>query len=357
MYYDRRIVSDGAAGLEGLKGDVTFGQAKSEPSLRVVQNGDGGKLYGNIIGNHEEFSGKLADLLIATERLLGNAEANVRSTIRLYDDNEQSNLDELRELWGALEMEQGMQPIGPAPAGTVTANEDWWRRSLWELYPGSRFDHRIFDVLNWPDYLSISWWARQLISLIAKPLLGGQDPWTFIWDWIGGDWEAVEEAAFHWGQMGSYYADMSEELELRMQHMFSGWYDSEAATASGEYFRVVAEALASVQEPMADLDAKYLAVAVSSYGFCQALWSLVDALVDAAIAAKLLGITFVEALAAPFTGGATAATGMVTLIMGIIETVSAAWGAMMVVVNGFLGIGGLLGANLRQIEWVTLPEG
>lgn len=356
MHFDETIVADGAAGLEALEEDTRLGWAKADPSLRVVSSSDGGLLFNHLLRHHDDFKAQLEELLNGSGRLLGNAGTRLRDTLELFSANEQANLDEVAELWSALEMEEGMQPVGPAPDGTVRADEHWWQASLWEQFPGSTFDHWIFDVLAWPDYISISWWARRLISAIAYPLLG-QDLWDWLWSKVGGEWVPVEEAAFVWGMMGQFFADMGDELDARMQVMFTGWYDSEAATAAGGYFARASAALAAVEGPMADLQDKYMAIATSTYGLCQALYSIVDAIVDTAIAAKLAGVTFLEALAAPFTGGATAVTGIVTLILAAVEAVSAAWGYMMTVFHLFMGIGAGIGANIKEIEWVTLPEG
>lgn len=356
MYYDEKIVSDGAAGLEGLKEDADLGRAKADPALRVVSSSDGGLIFNNLLKHHDDNKQKLMDLISASERLLGNAGTNLRDTTDLFSKNEQENMDQVAELWNALEIEEGMEPVGPAPDGSVQANDGWWQASLWAQYPGSTFDQWIFKVMSWPDYLSLSWWARQLIDLVAKPLLG-QSLWDWIWGWVGGEWEPVEEASFVWEQMGQFFVDMSEELDTRMQIMFTGWYDSDAATAAGGYFAKAAAALETVEQPMQDLQQQYYKIAVGTYGLCQTLWSLVDAIVDTAIAAKLAGVTFVQALAAPFTGGVTAGSGIATLILAAVEAVSAAWGYMMTAFHLFMGIGATLGANLQEIEWVTLPEG
>lgn len=357
MFYDEQTVADGAAGLEALQSDSRYGWAKADPALRVVSSADGGVLFNNLLQHHDTFKGQLEDLLNGSERLLGNAAGKMRETIELFAENEQANMDEVSQLWAALEMDEGMQPVGPAPDGSVRANENWWQSSLWEQYPGGTFEHWIFDVLSWPDYLSISSWARKLISLVARPLLGGQDLWEWLWSKVGGEWEPVEEASFIWGMMGRFFEDMSVELDARMQAMFTGWYDSDAATAAGGYFAKAAEALAEVKGPMDDLEEKYRDIAISTYGLCQALYSIVDAIVDTAISAKALGLTFAQALAAPFTGGVTAASGIGTLIIGAVEAFSAAWGYAMTVAYLFMGIGAGIGANIKQIEWVTLPEG
>ena len=78
---------------------------------------------------------------------------------------------------------------------------------------------------------------------------------------------------------------------------------------------------------------------------------------DAVITMLLTGGTFLEALAAPFTGGATAVTGVLTAIYAALEAISAAFGAAMALANLMMGIGATIGAYTTEIEWVTLPEG
>nr|WP_159087313.1 hypothetical protein [Tessaracoccus timonensis] len=337
---------------KGLADDMGLGRAKAEPGLRVVTSSDGGLFYNHILQKHDEYTECLLDLLDGAERLLNKGASKVGDTIDAMAKREQANLDEIKRLWEALEMEEGMEPVGPAPDGSVQANDMWWTSSLHQMFPGSVFDHWVFKILDWPSYMSVTGWLRRIINFLAFPFTGGRDLWEWLYSNLGGEWRLVEEAAFIWDLMGQFFVDLGTELETRMQIMFTGWYDSDAATTAGEYFREACSALASVNGPMSDLGDKYMAVATSSFGWCQAIYSGVDAIVDAVVAALLAGTSIAEILS-----GALALPGVVTAIIAVVKAVAAAWGYAMAAAYAMLGIGAGLGAVLKQVEWVTLPEG
>lgn len=352
MHYDPKIVADGKAGLEGLADNMGLGHAKAGPNLRAVSASDGGLIYSHILQKHDEYTQSLLDLIDGAERLLNNAASRVDDTMEGMADREQANLDEIKKLWEALEMEEGMQPVGPAPDGSVQANDTWWTASMHQPFPGSAFDHWIFNVLDWPSYMSVSGWVRRIINFLARPFTGGADLWEMAFRYLGGDWRAVEHASFIWQVMGQFFVDLGDELDTRMQIMFTGWYDSDAATAAGEYFRQACSALASVNGPMVDLMEKYAAVAASSFGFCQAIYTGIDAAVDAVVAALLAGTSILEILS-----GVLALPGVVTAILAAVKAIGVAWGYAMLLAYAMLAIAAGVDAAMKQIEWVTLPEG
>lgn len=101
----------------------------------------------------------------------------------------------------------------------------------------------------------------------------------------------------------------------------------------------------------------YQEIAWSSYFLCQAVYSLVDAAIDAIIAALLTGMSALELLAALFSGGATAIPGAVTAVIAIVQALSSAWGWMMTAVYGVTGLAALLGAATVSVKWAEIPAG
>ena len=357
MHYDREIVSDGIAGLEALTEDVGLGEARMAGGngFGVIRDDSGGILFKPIMDAHQQCLDNVGALFTGCERLLGNAAENLTETRSAYDANEQANLDEVSQLWSDLEMEEGLEPVGPPPDGTVQSNELWWTDSL-HTPIDSNLDHWIWDVMSWTDWIPGFSLARKAITWVCS-WFGLEDPFAKASQWLVGDWMALDECSQGWDLIGEFFTDMGDELRCRMQLMFEGWYEDAAATAAGEYFATAVDAIQGAQAPLSQLADQYHDAAVAAFGFHNAIWSLVDAVVDAVITMLLTGGTFLEALAAPFTGGTTAVTGVLTAIYAALEAISAAFGAAMALANLMMGIGATIGAYTTEIEWVTLPEG
>ena len=112
-----------------------------------------------------------------------------------------------------------------------------------------------------------------------------------------------------------------------------------------------------VPQPLHDLGVLYNDIAYSSFGFYQAIFSAVDAVIDGVIA-KILGVgSLLEGIAAIFSGGLTAIPAIVSAVIAVICEVSSMCGWMMTAVYSFVGLCALLGAASTDVNWVTLPEG
>ncbi|GAA2181504.1 hypothetical protein GCM10009785_16710 [Brooklawnia cerclae] len=353
MYYSAPYLATGASDLLALRGDVSQASAFATTHLSKVSASDGGLIYRHFLGGHEDAMAKLDGLLDAIHKLLGNSADRIDETMLAYSSTEQANLDEVEKLWEALDNAPDIPPLGPPPDGGLTAGP---LPSSGLATPETNIGHWIFDVLSWPDYLSIGSWLRKIFGWIWQAV-AGDDPWQMLWKWLGGDFEAIGLAAGAWQELGDWFDDMAGELGVRMQIMFGGWYDSTDATAAGSYFAQATQAIAAAEGPMDDLFRLYNDVAWSSYGFFQAIYSLIDAAIDALVATLMGGTSVLEAIAAVFSGGATAVPAAASAIIAAVETLSAAWGYMMTAVYGVVGIGALVGAATTQIEWVAIPEG
>lgn len=353
MHYEAASLVQGKSDLIALKDDTPKASTYADAHLAGFAKLDGGKLYQGFLDEHDNAVAQLDELLAGLRTLLGNAAGRVEDTMDLYDDNEQANVDAVSGIWNVLSNAPDEPPVerptdggvtpGPLPSATLET-------------PDTQVGHWIFDILSWPDYLSIGSWARRIFGWIWSAFTG-KDPWQDLWSWLGGDWESVGLASDAWKNLSNYVDNLSEELTTRMQIMFQGWYDSPAATSCGTYFAQAAEAIDSSKEPLSDLATLCNDVAWSSYFLCQAVYSLVDAAIDAIVAYLMGGMTLLEAIAAFFSGGVTAIPAAASAVIAAVEAISAAWGAMMTVVYAIGGLSALLGAAVTDVTWVAVPEG
>lgn len=352
-YYDPAALAQGRGDLAALSTDTHSVLVYGDAHLASLGRRDGGWIFKHFLSGHSESVAKFEELVVGTSKLLGNASTHLQGTMEEYAKGEQANLDVIKDLWVALEMSEGLEPVGPPPIGGVSPGP--LPSTVLDI-PASNTGHWIFDVLSWPTYLSISGWARRILELIFQGFTG-KNPWNWLWEWMGGDFDQIDVVSDAWRNLSRYFDALPEELVVRVQNMFHGWYDSDAATASGEYFAEVSKALGSVEGPLQSLATLYHNVAWSSYGFFQAIYSLLDAAVDAIIASLMGGVTVLEAVAAFFSGGATAIPAAATAVIAAIEAVASAWNWMMTTVYGVVALAALLGAATTDVNWVTLPEG
>lgn len=352
-YYDPTRLAQAKNDLAALSADSRMVTSYADTHLESLGRRDGGVLYSHFLSGHDDCQVKFDGLITGTTKLLGNAGDHLGATMVEYAKGEQANLDTVSQLWAALEMSEGLQPVGPPPTSGLTPGP---LPSTVLQEPTTQVGHWVFDVLSWPDLLSAGSWVRKIISAVWE-FCTGVEPWTWLWEWLGGDFEQIGVVADAWKNLSEYFSALPEELGVRMQIMFEGWYDSDAATAAGGYFAEAIKALGECQDPLGSLAQLYGNVAWSSFGFFQMIYSLVDAAIDTVITFLLSGATVLEAIAAFFSGGAAAVPATVTAVLAAVQAVSAAWGWMMTAVYGVLGFAALLGAAVTDVTWVTLPEG
>lgn len=352
-HYDPTFVSQGKQDLAAFSRDANNVITYGDSYLGSLGRRDGGLIYGHWLDAHTDCVAKFEGLVGGTKTLLGNASDKLQTTMNEYAKGEQANIDQLGELWAALDMSEGLTSVGPPPNGAVTPGP---LPSTVMQVPDTNVGHWIFNVLSWPDYISAGYWIRFILGKLWQ-LFTGKDPWLWLWEWLGGDWEQIGLVADAWKNIASYFKELPDEMLVRMQNMFQGWYDSPAASAAGDYFAAAIDAIASARDPFSSLHTLYQNIAMSSFGFFQAIFSLIDAAVDAIITFLLGGVTVLEAVAAFFSGGAAAVPAAVTAVLAALQAVSTAWGFMMTAVYGITGLAALLGAATTDVNWVTLPEG
>lgn len=353
VYYDPSYLADGRQDLAALGSDTGVAIAYADAHVAGACAANGGLLYDHFLTGHSDAAQKCDELLAAVKSLYEHGSQRLSTTIADYAKTENENVTQVASIWRVLDSGGSTTPPGPGPAGTPTRGP---LPSDGLAAPHSDVGHWIFDVLSWPDYLSIGSWVRKIFGWIWGAAAGG-DPWQELWKWLGGDWEGAGLASSAWGELGQYFEASAAELTKRMEIMFSGWYDSAAAAACGGYFSAAAQAVDAASGPMADMGNLYHNIAWSSFMLCQSVYSLVDAAVDAIAVFLMGGMTVLEALAAFFSGGVTLIPGAATAVLTIVEALSSAWGWMMTAVYGITGLGAMLGAATASVTWVEIPEG
>lgn len=353
-YYEEAKLSQGKEDLTALSGDTSQATAFGDTHLADLGRQSGGIIYSRLLEGHSESITEFQKVTTACGTLYTNAATRTGDTITAYADTESDNVDQTKKIWEVLQSSDPSTTIGPPSAGSSVARGPLPSEGL--EAPETVTDHWIWNVLSWPDYLSVGSWLRKAIDFLVEQFTG-HDLSGWLWEWLGGDFKQIEKVGNAWQELADYFSDSAEELSARMSLMFAGWYDSADADTAGSYFAAAVEAIGSVSEPLGQLAAKYRDVAFSSFGFFQAVYSALDAAVDALVVFLMGGVTVLEALAALFTGGATAVPASATAIIAAVEAVSAAWGFMMMAVYGIMGVAALIGAASIQIEWVSVPAG
>lgn len=153
------------------------------------------------------------------------------------------------------------------------------------------------------DLISLGHWA-----LVAIDKMGGPNIAQEIGEWFAGDWEEVTRSASALEHLGEFCDATSEGVRSELEHALAGW-DGKAADAASSYFGDLADALATQAGNFRDIARQYTGTAFGVKELASAVGSLVESLVDYAIAA---GISLAAAAASSWTivgglaGGAAA---------------------------------------------------
>jgi hypothetical protein len=351
--YTSWALADGCSDLATLGSDTSRAFAYADANVVEACAANGGLLYDHFLTGHRDAAQKCDELLAAVRSLYEHGSERLQRTMDAYALTEDENVSQVGSIWKVLESGGSSTPIGPAPSGTPTRGP---LPSDGLAAPHSDVGGWIFDILSWPDYLSLGYWTRYGLGLLWGALVGG-DPWDELWKVLGGDWEGAGLASSAWEELGTYFDASGEELTTRMQIMFAGWYDSDAAAACGGYFATAAKVVADASEPLTEMGTLYHDIAWSSYFLCRSVYNLVDAAADAIAVALCSGATVLEVLGAIVTFGASVVPASVSAVIAIVEALSAAWGWMMTAVYGVVGLGSMLGAATTTVTWVSIPEG
>ncbi len=142
------------------------------------------------------------------------------------------------------------------------------------------------------DLISLGHWA-----IVAIDKMGGPNLSVEIGEWFAGDWEEVGRAANALENLGTFCQKSSDAVNEELAALLGGW-DGKAAAAAETYFSNVASQLSAMKANFDDIASQYETTAFGVKEFANAVGSLVESLIDYAIAA---GISLAAAAASSWT--------------------------------------------------------
>ncbi len=298
--------------------------------------------------------------LSTSKKLLVGTSDSLDSAAKRYDKSDDDSAVTLTDLFRDLDPTVSTPAITPGAekSGNGLAVPSTLLKDPESALSDPTFDI-IWKILSWPDYLSLSFWGRQIINRIVQfiaPEIGGGDIFEYLSQQIGGDWDKIALSADAFEQLGKYYVGLSECVSDTSIDLFAGWQSGAGAEAAGAFFGELRSAFAGQESVFSELNTKYTDAAWAAYHACSALLSALDAAVDAIIAAISGGETLVTLLASLVDFGTTLPAAVIEAVVTVVEAFSAAWGWMMFGVSGIVSAGALLGAATTEIEFIPLPE-
>lgn len=344
--------------LEALASDVSPVLSFTAAHLEDFSRWGDGRLVGIALGDHGAYLATTEANLVATRTLLGAAAGALSTIARRYDQTDADQHVSLSGLFKDLDPQSTTPPI---TGDTARSGGSPTLPSLGLAEPGGPPDaNPIFmAILQWPDYLSFSWWLRWLINKgfqLCSPGIGGGDIFEWLWTQVGGDWDKVYAAGEAFGEIGEYFARLGDVTLDEAIAMFAGWNEGSAAEAAGQFFAEAVAAFDAQVAPYADLELKYQQASGASYMLCQAAYSGLDALADQAIASALGVSSIAEGFAALFDMGTTAPLAVASAVAAFIAELSAIWGAAVAAVLALGGLSLLAQAGGAEITLVPIPE-
>ena len=202
------------------------------------------------------------------------------------------------------------------------------------------------------DLVSLGHWA-----VVAIDKMGGPNIAQEIGEFFAGDWSEVTRSADALDNLGSFCDTASAGIEAELTTMLADW-SGEAAASAATYFTDLAGELATQAANFRDISRQYTGTAFGVKEMASAIGSLVESLIDYAIAA---GISLAAAAASSWTivggiaGGAAAGYSIVKgaqtikMILDIRAKVWTACEALMGLIVGPL-------AALDGFTSVSLPD-
>lgn len=358
---DTSIVRGGGEVSGQLGSDVNRAVEYFDSHIDTSQSWVAGALMDWLLAEHSSFAASVESGLLSSKALMIATQGALDDVAQRFDDNENDAQLDVRDLFGDLDPTAATVPLTgssarqslafDSPVGALVAPESSLADPAFEV---------VWDVINWPDYLSLSFWARQIINgviqLVQPGWTGGQDVFEFLAQKISGDWDKVALAGSAFGHMGEFFEELAAAVQNLAVDVFGAWTSGVGADRAGEYFAELVAAFEAQPEVYGDLESKYTNAAWAAFGACQAMLSALDALVDAVIAASMGVSSVAEAIAALFTLGGMAPAAIVSAVIAAVEAFSAAWGVMMTATSTAIAAGATLGSATTTIEFVPLPE-
>lgn len=345
--------------LLDLAGDVNVATHYVADHLESFSGWGDGRAIGLVLQAHASYVTATFDALSASKKLLEATGYALGTSAARYDKTEDDAAVSLGDLFRDLDPSA---PTPPLTADSPPTGDAATVPSAALKEPEATLDDEAFKVIwqivKWPDLLSVSWWARKALNEVFHlvwPGFGGDDLFEFLAEQLGGDWENIALAGDAFGNTGDYFVALSRRVHDDGVAMFAGWSAGQGASQVGEFLAEMGAAFAKQQDVFSELDTKYTDAAWAAYNACDLMLSALDAAVDAVVAELMGGVTFVTAIASLADLGATAPVALIEAVVAAVEALESAWGIMMAAVSGVIAGGALLGAATREITFVPIP--
>ena len=357
MQVDTAYLKTCDARLGALATDVNPVMSYATSNLSGFSRWGDGRLIGTALGAHAGLLETTESNLEATKRLLTAAADSLSTIAQRYDAADDDQSVAFRSLFKDLDPQRSRPPI----TGSTSSSGGTSGQPSEGLAPPDGLpdiDPVMLAILQWPDYLSFTWWIRWLINKgfqLVWPDIGGGDIFEWLWSQVGGDWDKIWAAGSAFREVGGYFSRLATASKDDAVAMFQGWTEGEAATAAGEFFSELVAAFEVQLAPYVDVETKYHKAAASSAMLCMAAYSGLDALGDHVIALSLGVSSIADAFAAFFSGGATAPMAIASAVAAFLAELSAIWGAAVASVMLIGGLAHLMQSSAMAISLVPIP--
>ncbi|NYH78857.1 uncharacterized protein YukE [Actinopolyspora biskrensis] len=209
------------------------------------------------------------------------------------------------------------------------------------------------NVIGVPQYISLSYWIGWAAEQVC-----GTNPWLWIGEQVGGDWEKVQRAGVALENLKEFNGDFASELKSAFDDVSHDW-SGVAADNAESYFRKLSETIKQQQDTLDDLATQFKDMAIGMYESANAIKGFLEMLLDYLIA---IGLEAAAAAASSYTvigpvlsGAAMVAT--ITKAIGVwgqaLDAHTAAWNSVQATVGLVAGYA----SSLQDIDRHSLPEG
>ncbi len=344
-----------------LADDVGRALVYFDAHIDKAQSWAGGVLIQWLLSEHSSFASNVDSGLMRAKALMAASGQALDDAARRFEENEHNVQVRVQDLFGDLDPSAGSPPSdGSTERWSFAIDAPSKALAPPESPVADPAFADVWNIINWTDYISLSYWGRQVLNalfqLLAPSITEGQDVFEFLAQKFGGDWNKVGLAGSAFGHLGEFFEGLAATTRNLSVDMFAAWTHGESADRAVEHFAKLTAAFASQPEVYGDLASKYSDAAWAAFGACQSLLSAVDATVDALIVFLMGFASIGEALAALCSGGATVAPAVMSAVIAVVEAFSSAWGTMMTTLSITVAAGATLGSVTTTIEFVPLPE-
>lgn len=203
------------------------------------------------------------------------------------------------------------------------------------------------------NYVSPTAWINAVIESLS-----GFDVLGYCTDWVGGDWAAVYRFGDALGNLSRCVDQIAFNVQQGFLALDADW-DGNANDAAAGYFTSLAGSVSELRFALTDLGENYHKAASGAWGLSTQLGNLIQALVDKAIVAGVIGVasTALMTTGAGMAGYAALAL-LVADMVRIASNVSAIISTGMMAILGSFGTGmdvAYQGGSLQSIPFPQAP--